>query len=316
MIDPNKHVLLIGEGFIGTKLAYELQERGYQVDIADIKYSEKHDISDRGKVFDLIREFSGKKVILMAAIANLNDFEADPKLGLDVNVQGVSNVALACHTFFKKLYYISTCCVYGNTPDIPSTEEARPEPSEIYAACKLAGEWIIKGFNRSYDSKYMILRIATCYGPGMRSALAPAVFINQIKRGDPITIHGDGKQTRTLTFIDDEVRGIAMVVDSDLENDTINISTEEEISVNEMAQVIREEMGVPEHPIEHIADRKGQTYKEQISTGKFEDVRLWKGRYSPNPIKAKTLGWLATTTFRMGIKKTLEWMKEEGMEKI
>lgn len=313
----DKHVLLIGSGFIGDKLAQQLANMGLQVDIADIRISPDHDIRDRQKTDTLIREFPGEKVILMAAIANLNDFEKNPELGLDVNVGGVANVALACHKYRKVLYYISTCCVYGNTRDLPSTEDARVEPSEIYATCKLAGEWIIKGFNRSYDARYVILRIATCYGPGMRSALAPAIFINQIKSGEPITIHGDGRQTRTLTFIDDEVEGIATVVASPILNETFNISTEEEISVNDMAEIIRQEMGVPDYPINHIPDRKGQTFTEQISTGKMRDVRVWKGRYAPNPEKVNDwTGWKAKVSFREGIKRTLAWMEKEGIDRI
>ena len=309
-----EEILLIGEGFIGTRLKDRLIELGYQVAIADIKYGQ--DITDKEGTDNLIKSFAGKKIILMAAIANLNDFERDPDLGINVNVNGVSNVALACHKYKKRLYYISTCCVYGNTPDIPSTEQARPEPSEIYAACKLAGEWIIKGFNKSYDLEYVILRIATCYGPGMRAALAPAVFINQIKRNEPITIHGTGKQTRTLTYIDDEVEGIATVVKADVVNETFNISTEEEISVTYMATVIKEEMGKPDHPVIKIADRKGQTFTEQISTGKMRDVRIWKGRYAPVPNKVNGLGFIAKTTFREGIQKTLDWMKENNLEQL
>jgi len=313
----DKHVLLIGAGFIGDKLAKVMAHMGLQVDVADILISKDHDITNREATDKLIRDFDGEKVILMAAIANLNDFEANPELGLDVNVGGVSNVSLACHKYGKILYYISTCCVYGNTRDLPSSEDARPEPSEIYATCKLAGEWIIKGFHRSYDSRYVVLRIATCYGPGMRSALAPAVFINQIKDGKPITIHGDGRQTRTLTYIDDQVEGIATVVASPILNETFNISTEEEISVNDMAQIIREEMGVPDHPIKHLPDRKGQTFTEQIDTGKMRDVRLWKGRYAPNPAKVNGwTGWKAEVSFREGIRKTIEWMQVNNIERL
>ena len=306
-----KNVLLIGSGFIGDKLAARLDDLDYSFVVKDIRLSPDDDITDRAKVDKMIKEFEGDKVVLIAAIANLNHFEANPEMGMDVNMGGVTNVALACTKYKKKLYYISTCCVYGNTKDLPSTEEAVPEPSEIYAAVKLAGEYVIKGFHKSYDLDYVILRIATCYGPGMRGALAPAVFIDQIKSGVPITIHGDGNQTRTLTYIDDEVEGIARVIDSDILNETFNISTEEEVSVNTMAQVIREEMGKPDHPVEHLEDRKGQTFTEQIDTGKMRDTRLWKGRYAPNGDKvAEETGWRAKTSFREGIKKTLIWLQK------
>lgn len=290
-------ILLIGEGFIGKKVAENLEASGYTVQIIDKKYGQ--DITDRKLMDKVIKDFTGQKVLLMAAIADLNIFEKDPELGLDVNMNGLINVGLAAAKYNKRLFYISTCCAYGNTKDLPSTEDAEPNPSEIYAACKLAGEWILKGLNKSYDLEYVNLRIATTYGPGMRAALAPAVFINQVKKGQPITIHGDGKQTRTLTYIDDEVEGIATAVRSDIVNETINISSEEELSVNDWANIIVEEMGKNGNVrIINTQDRKGQTFVEQISAEKAR----------------KLLNWEAKVTFREGIKKTLKWMEEEGVE--
>ena len=293
------NILLIGGGFIGNKLAKNLTSAGYKVSIADKKFGQ--DITDRESTDQLIRNFPGKKVILMAAIADLYIFEDNPELGLDVNVNGLINVALAATKYKKRLFNISTCCVYGNTKDLPSSEEATPQPSEIYAACKLAGEWIIKGFNKSYDLEYVNLRIATTYGPSMRASLAPARFINQILKGQPITIHGTGEQTRTLTYIDDEVEGIAAAIKSDVVNETINISTEEEVSVNDMVKIIVEEMGKNgEVEITHTKDRKGQTFVEQISAKQALQL----------------VGWQAKVSYREGIRRTLNWMKSEGVDEF
>jgi len=311
----HKGVLQIGAGFVGDRLMTLLIKKGYPVTIADLKFGD--DIRNREKTRKMIHDFPGDKVILVSAIANLNFFEADPWNSLDVNMGGLINVAMACVENKKKLYYISTCCVYGNTKDLPSSEEARPEPSEIYAACKLAGEWIIKGLHRSFDLEYVILRIATTYGIGMRKELAPAVFINQVLKGEPITIHGDGKQTRTLTYIDDEVEGIGAVVMSDATNDTFNISTEEERDVNYLAEVICDEMDEPNYKIIHITNRKGQTYKEKIDAAKMTKLRVWEGRYAPDPSKVNgNIGWKAKISLREGIRKTLDWMFENKMLEI
>lgn len=305
-------ILHIGRGFIGSLVIEKLMATGHIVDVVDLP---DFDLTNRQQVMDTIKDYDA--VVLMAAIANLNHFEADPLKGMDVNMGGLTNVVQACTNTKTRLYYISTCCVYGNTKDLPSSEEARPEPSEIYAACKLAGEWIIKGYRKSFDLEYVILRIATTYGPGMRAALAPAVFINQIKRNEPITIHGDGKQTRTLTYIEDEADGIVAVINSGLINDTFNISTEEEKSVLDLADIIREEMGVPEWPIMFIKNRKGQTFKEQIDAGKVREIRIWKGRYAPNPKKVNgTVGWVAKYSLREGIRSTLEWMKQNNINEF
>ncbi len=307
--------LIIGKGFIGDKVLDKLIDSGKheEIDVFDLTLG--HDLRNRTQVFEAIKGHD--KVILMAAVANLNDFEADPLLGMDVNVGGLINVSNSCMVLKKKLYFISTCCVYGNTKDLPSSEEACVAPSEIYAAAKYAGEWILKGYRKSYDLDYVILRLATAYGPGMRAALAPAVFINQIKRREPITIHGSGEQTRTLTYIDDLVDGIVTVINSNVMNETFNISTEEERSVNELVDIIKQEMGVPDWKVRHTPDRKGQTFKEQIDSKKIREIRVWKGRYAPTAKKADEItGWKAKTTLKQGIKKTLEWMEKNKMKEI
>jgi UDP-glucose 4-epimerase len=305
-------MLHIGKGFIGLKVIDRLRASGHTVDIVDLPF---FDLTNRQQVLDTIKGYD--VVILMAAISNLNFFEADPMHGMDVNMGGLTNVVQACSDTKTLLYYISTCCVYGNTKDLPSSEEARPEPSEIYAACKLAGEWIIKGYRKSFDLDYVILRIATTYGPGMRAALAPAVFINQINKGEPITVHGDGEQTRTLTYIDDEADGIVAVINSGIKNETFNISTEEEKSVNELIDIIKTEMNTPDHPVMYIKNRKGQTFKEQIDAKKVREIRIWKGRYAPTAKKAtKITGWSAKYSLREGIRETLAWMKENNIKEI
>ena len=308
-------ILQIGSGFIGNNLANKLKTDGHEVEVIDIATT-GHDITNRDQISKKIILEEWNAVILMAAIANLNDFERDPMMGMDVNIGGVINVANSCMVSHTKLFYISTCCVYGNTPDLPSSEESVCKPSEIYAAAKLAGEWIIKGYHSSYDLEYAILRIATTYGPGMRSALAPAVFINQALTGGPITVHGSGKQTRTLTYIDDEVDGIATIIGSGALNETFNISTEEEVSVNDLARIVQEESG-KKVKIINVPDRKGQTFVEQIDAGKAKEIRLWKGRYCPDPDKAKKVaGWEAKISLREGIKRTLAWMKENKIKEI
>lgn len=315
-------ILQIGEGFIGGKLQQKLIDKGHFVEAIDLMTT-GHNICDREAMMQKIVDQNWDAVILMAAISDLNLFEANPKLGMDVNIGGVINVAEACTESKTKLYFISTCCVYGNTPELPSNEESKCVPSEIYAEAKLAAEHIIKGFNKSFDLEYVILRIATCYGVGMRAALAPAVFINQALKGEPITIHGDGKQTRTLTYIDDEVDGIATVVDCGVTNETFNISTEEEVSVVQLARIILEELAIAGmvkevFPFNFVQDRKGQTFTEKIDSGKVRNIRLWpKGRYCPDPTKAKRVaGWSAKVSLREGIRRTLKWMKENNMKEI
>lgn len=92
--------------------------------------------------------------------------------------------------------------MYGNQKNHPETEDyTLPNPSDLYACSKYAGEWIVKGYGQNFGMPWTILRFATIYGPGMRRALGLHIFFRQAMAGDPITVHGDGEQDRTLTSI-------------------------------------------------------------------------------------------------------------------
>lgn len=283
-------ILLIGIGFIGNAVARRLKDLGYQVEEFDLIFGQ--DMLNIPTLEEAIKR--NDYVIQMAAIADLNVFEAAPLKGMRINIWGTVLVANYCSKYKKRIYYISTCCAYGNTKDLPSNEEARLEPSEIYAEAKVAGEHIIRAYSKSYDLEYVILRIATTYGPEMRDSLAPAVFLGKILSGEPIMVHGDGTQTRTLTYIDDEADGIvAAITHPEVVNETINISSEEELSVRDWIKTIVEVTG-QEAIITYGPDRKGQTKRELIDASKAK----------------RLLGWEAKYSFKQGIQATYDWMQK------
>lgn len=285
-------ILQIGKGFIGDEVARKLKALGYEVEIFSLSLGQN--MLDRTQLEEAIAR--NDYVIQMAAMADLNDFEATPLKGMNINIWGTVLVANYCTKLKKRLYNISTCCVYGNTHELPSHEDSKTNPSEIYAEAKLAGEHIIKGYHKSFGLEYVILRIATTYGPEGRSALAPHVFLGQILSGEPVTIHGDGNQTRTLTYIEDEADGIVAAIEHpEVVNETINISSEEELSVNDWVRIIGEVVNQP-YNVQRIGDRVGQTFREKIDSTKA--YRL--------------LGWKAKHKFKEGIEKTYDWMQKVG----
>lgn len=283
-------ILQIGKGFIGDAVARRLKALGHEIELYSRSFGQ--DITDKEQLEQAIAR--NDIVLHMAAIADLNEYEAKPLMASHVNIWGTVLVANYCTKYKKRLYNISTCCVYGNTPDVPSSELSRAEPSEIYAEAKLAGEHIIRGYHKSFGLEYVILRIATTYGPEGRSALAPHVFLGQILSGEPVTIHGNGKQTRTLTYIDDEADGIvAAIQHPEVVNEIINISSEEELSVLEWVETIGKVVGVKPN-IQFVQDRVGQTHRELIDASKAK----------------RLLGWEAKYNFEQGIRATYDWMLE------
>jgi len=288
-----KNILITGgSGFIGQHLVEKLKEQGHSVEVFDLANGQ--DLLNVQQVEEAIK---GKDVVFhLAAIADLYESKKYPLKNMNINVVGTINVAEACLKHGAVLNYASTCCVYGNQEVHPSDEKSLPNPTEIYACSKLAGEYIILGYAKTCGLKYNIMRFATIYGPGMRSALATYVFMDQATKGLPITVHGTGKQTRTLTFTEDLVDGMVAWFNSGIINEIINLTTEEEVSVLQTINLVKEITG-SESEIVFLPERQGQIFREQIESQ-----------------KAKALfGWEAKHTFRDGMIRTYQWfLKEKG----
>lgn len=286
-----------GAGFIGSALIKKLVERGHDVVCFDLMESNLcpsivGSITDRETVEEAVKDMDA--ALHLAAMANINHARNDPTMCVEVNVIGTHNIIETCTKHRVPLHFVSTCCVYGNTWEHPSHEESICVPTEIYAVTKLTGEEMIKQYSRRYDLKYNILRYGTVYGPGMRGELAVAIFINQSMLNLPITIDGDGEQTRCQIYIDDIVDGTIRLLESGLMNRTINFTTDEELSVLDMAEIIQETVGTKNRELKFYPDRPGQVRRELIDI-----TYAWQ-----------TLGWWPKIDFREGVARTIEWFKE------
>lgn len=291
-MENRKRVLVTGgDGFLGKNLVERLKKEGYEVESYDL--SQGKDILNKRQLEEAVQ---GKDVVFhLAAMADLNIARENPYQNMEINVVGTINVAEACLKHNTTLFFASTCCVYGNQEKEPTDEESLPKPTEIYACSKLAGEYVILGYAKTCGLKYNIMRLATMYGPGMRPALAVYIFFDQAINGRPITIHGDGRQTRTLTYIDDIVDGIIAWFKSGVENEIVNITTEEEVSVLDMAKMIKEITG-SNSEIVFVEQRPGQIFREKISAQKAK----------------KLFGWQAKISLREGLEKTYQWFLEKN----
>jgi nucleoside-diphosphate-sugar epimerase len=218
-------------------------------------------------------------------------------MGVMKNVYATHNVAYLCAKYNKWMIYASTVCVYGNQDKHPETEDTTlPNPSELYACSKYAGEWIVKGYGKNYGMPWTIQRFATIYGEGMRPALGMHIFFRQAMAGEPITVHGDGLQDRTLTHIDDLVRGIVAPLDHETEaqGEIFNLSTDLAVSAKKMAEDIKA-LTKSASVIVFVEQRDNQTYHEDFDVNK---ARL-------------KLGWEAKVHWENGLEKTYEWMKTQ-----
>lgn len=289
-----------GAGFIGRNIAARLVKDGNEVIYFDRLLG--NDLSDRETLDQNIA--IADQVLHLAAIADLNYAREHPEETFETNIRGTWNVAEFCAKYQKRLLYASTCCVYGDQdfekyPE--TTEDSPPNPNEIYAYSKYIGEYLIKSLHFTQGLPYVNMRFPTTYGePGQREVLGVKIFCRQAMAGLPITVHGDGTQTRTLTHINDLVEAVVGLVNRpDLNNFAINLSTEESVSANDMAKIIKEVTG-SESKITYIPQRKGQTMREAIRSYKAKEL----------------LGWEAKISFREGIEQCYQaLLKEEAKNK-
>jgi nucleoside-diphosphate-sugar epimerase len=200
------------------------------------------------------------------------------------------------HFPIKKFIYSSTSSVYGEKTGKVS-EDAILEPMSPYGITKLTGEYLCHVYRQSFRVPTVILRYFTVYGPRQRSDMAFHKFIKNIMTGQPITIYGDGKQTRDFTFIRDCVIATASVLHAKgVIGETINIGGKERASVldiiNELERLLNKKatlhfveaaIGEPKHTWADI--KKAETLLEyrpkvDLKTGLTEEVKYLERIYS------------------------------------
>jgi dTDP-glucose 4,6-dehydratase len=166
-------------------------------------------------------------------------------------------------------------------------------PRSVYDEAKRFGEALTTAYLRRYGLQTRIARIFNTYGPGMRPDDGRIVsnFVTQALRGDPLTIHGDGSQTRSFCYVDDEVSGLLALLESDYCG-PVNIGNDDERSVLEMARLVLELSGSP---------------SELVFTDRPQDD---PSQRRPDLTLARTrLGWAPTTPLRVGLARTIQWFE-------
>jgi nucleoside-diphosphate-sugar epimerase len=278
-----------GAGFIGTSLCRKLLKAGHKVFSLDLTHSKVDGVES---IIDNITDIHlGKREFWkhidvcyhLAAMANVDEVRVLRKKAFDVNMYGTFNIASICQENDILLIFASTACVYGDTPQHPSTEDGPTSPMDLYGVTKLAGEDFVKLVPR-----WVILRFGTTVGPEQRSALATWVFLNQAHNDEPLTVTGDGKQSRNWIYVDDLVNGCVKVIENKVENEIINLVGSKTYTVNMMADMANEVVNGRNHKYEvkFIPAREGDVFKEDISIEKAK----------------KLLGW----TPKVGLKKALK----------
>ncbi len=290
-----------GGGFIGSHVVDRLLERGATPRIFDLSASPYHSplevetftgsITDAANLDLAMRDCDA--VIHLAAVADVAHVLADPVLAEEVNTRGTLNVLeAACRAKVGRVVYGSTTWVYSDCAEQSVDEDtAIPAPRHLYTATKLAGETYCSGYAELYDLESTVLRFGIPYGPRARSAGVVAKFTDLAFEGKPLTIAGDGSQTRSFIYVEDLADGIVAALAPQAANRTYNLSGEEVVTILEIAERVQENTDGCE--IVHTPPRPGDFPGKEIS----------------NERALHELGWKAETSFREGVRKYVEWVR-------
>jgi nucleoside-diphosphate-sugar epimerase len=246
-----------GAGFIGSCLAEKLisDPGNFVVLVDDLSTGEdrklpqlpknnwrfvKCDVNNYRDIAEVMLSHQFDYVFHYAAFVGVKQTQANPIKVLK-DLRGIEYVFdLSKNSNVKRVFFASSSEVYGEPVELPQNEETTPLNSRIpYAVVKNVGEAYLKSYKKEFDLDYTCFRFFNTYGPKQSIDFVMSKFISHALNNEPIPIYGDGLQTRTFCFVDDNVEATARALyDDEYINDVVNIGSDFEITILELARMI------------------------------------------------------------------------------
>jgi UDP-glucose 4-epimerase len=293
-----------GSGFIGSHVVDKLRARGHQPVIYDLRPSPWH---EKGSVDTVLGSITDREaleralhscdaVAHLAAVADVNVVHASPEDAERVNARGtVAVLEAARRAGVKRIVYASTIWVYSDTASDEVDEETLlPPPSHLYTSTKLAGELYCKSYQELYGIDYTILRFGIPYGPRAREAAVIPAFVNKAFRGEPLTLSGDGMQSRRFVYVEDLADGVALGLSDVATNRIYNLVSDENVTIKQIAELVQEIVGNTE--IVYTPARPGDLGTKIVSGARAREE----------------LSWSAATPFSEGVRRYVAWRHEQA----
>ncbi len=313
-MDANRGYILVtgGAGFIGSWTVEKLISREYKVVILDnLAYGSidnlskvlddivfiNGDIRDSELLDKLFKKYRFYGVIHLAALVSVNEVSQKPYEGYSINVYGTFNLLEMSRKYdVERFVYASSAAVYGDPLSLPISEDHPLYPKSLYGATKLAGEVLVNSYSINYGLSTISLRYFNVYGPRMKPGPYAGViyiFIHNVIHNKPLTIYGDGLQTRDFIYVEDVAEANLLALESNITG-SYNIGSGNDISIKDLAYKILGLMGRKDLEIVYDKPRIG-------------DIR-----YSLADISkaAQLLGWKPDTNFEEGLKRTIKYYVE------
>jgi UDP-glucose 4-epimerase len=299
-----------GAGFIGSNIVAALLEEGHEVAVLDdlssgyrsnldgfksIKFFQG-DVCDRSIVSSAM---IGADVVfhLAASVGNKRSID-HPIRDSEINVLGTLQVLEAARQFgVRKVVYSSSAGIFGELKYLPICEDHPVEPDSPYGASKLAAEKHCLAYSKLYDIEAVCLRYFNVYGVNQRfdayGNVIP-IFVHQVLKGLPVTVFGDGEQTRDFVNVRDIVRANLLAAKAIGVSGAFNIASGSSVTINELVRLIGQASGI-EYTISFGPPRKG-------------DVRDSLANVSA---ATERLGYTPSVNLGEGLKEYVNWVREE-----
>ncbi len=300
-----------GAGFIGSHIVRALLERGDRVRVLDNFSTGKRenlagldsdielveaDLRDASRVTQACRGIEA--IFHEAAFVSVPQSMKEPGECFDVNVTGTATLLHAAHKYgVRRVVFATSAAVYGDSNDWPLAEETPSRPLSPYAASKIVNEIYGQLYTTSFGLEVVGLRYFNVYGPRQRPdsqyAAAVPIFIRRLLENKPITIFGDGGQTRDLIYIADVVRANLVAAEHpSAPGQVFNICTGLETRIIDLVEILQDLF--PSAPAPEFSDpRAGDIYRSIGSPQKAKDL----------------LGFCAEVSLADGLKNTVDWMR-------
>jgi nucleoside-diphosphate-sugar epimerase len=298
-----------GAGFIGSNLVRALLERGDDVRVLDnfstgnranLANLDVEVVEGELRSYERVHNAVRKTDVVyhLGALGSVPRSVQDPLTSSAVNVEGTLNVLLAARDEgVRRVVFSSSTSIYGSTRDLPTTEATPPDPISPYGVAKLAAERYCVSFSRVYESfETVVLRYFNVFGPRQspysQYAAAIPLFIKAIGDGEPITVYGDGEQSRDFTYVGNVIDATLRAGDTDgASGEIFNIATGAPSTLNRVADTIGAILGKPVER-QHLPPRAGDIRDSWADLSKAERI----------------LGYRPQIALEDGLRRTVEFL--------
>ena len=294
-----------GAGFIGSHVVDKLLEEGHLVTVVD-NFSKGQYQHPKAIVFkkdicsvEMADAFAHHPdiVVHLAAQVSVPKSIENPIFDAEVNIIGTLRVLECCRKYtVRNIIYITSAADIGEPHYFPIDEEHPLGPISPYGLSKAGGEEYVKWFARHYGLEYTILRFSNVYGPRQNSqgeGGVIAIFADCLLSGKPITIYGDGRQTRDFVYVEDVAEAILSVLNQG-NKQKYNVGSGKEISVQELLSLMQDLLG-KKSIVSHTEPRAGDIQRSVFSIHKIK----------------KETNWSPKTSLKEGLVKTISFMQHE-----